>query len=26
VGYRPKTSIEEGLGKFTQWYREFYQV
>lgn len=26
VGYRPKTSIEEGLGKFTQWYREFYKV
>ncbi|MBO6556997.1 MAG: NAD-dependent epimerase/dehydratase family protein [Pseudomonadales bacterium] len=24
--YRPKTSLEEGLTKFVNWYREFYQV
>jgi UDP-glucuronate 4-epimerase len=26
VGYRPVTSIEEGLHKFVQWYREYYNV
>ncbi|WP_243354928.1 NAD-dependent epimerase [Bacillus litorisediminis] len=24
VGFKPKTSIEEGIGKFIDWYREFY--
>jgi UDP-glucuronate 4-epimerase len=23
-GYRPKTSIQEGIDKFIDWYREFY--
>lgn len=26
VGFKPKTTIEEGLGKFVEWYRDFYQV
>jgi UDP-glucuronate 4-epimerase len=26
VDYRPVTSIEEGLHKFVQWYREYYNV
>ena len=24
IGYRPKTTIEEGIKKFITWYREFY--
>ena len=24
VGFKPKTSIEEGLQKFTDWYVEYY--
>ena len=24
--YRPETSLEEGLSKFVNWYREYYQV
>lgn len=24
VGFKPKTTIEEGLGKFVEWYRSFY--
>lgn len=24
IGYRPKTSIEEGIEKFIAWYRDFY--
>ncbi|MBN2283120.1 MAG: NAD-dependent epimerase [Deltaproteobacteria bacterium] len=24
VEYRPRTTIEEGLGKFIDWYREYY--
>lgn len=24
LGYRPKTSIEEGINHFVKWYREFY--
>jgi len=24
IGYRPETSIEEGIGKFITWYRKFY--
>ena len=23
VGFRPSTSLDEGLGRFTQWYREY---
>jgi UDP-glucuronate 4-epimerase len=26
TGFRPKTSIEEGLGQFVAWYRTFYGV
>lgn len=26
VGFRPSTSIELGVGRFVQWYREYYQV
>ena len=26
VGYRPNTSVEEGVGRFIEWYREFYKV
>jgi UDP-glucuronate 4-epimerase len=24
VGFRPRTTIEEGIGRFVEWYREFY--
>jgi UDP-glucuronate 4-epimerase len=26
VGFRPSTSIEEGIGTFVAWYRKFYGV
>jgi UDP-glucuronate 4-epimerase len=26
TGYQPQTSIEEGIGKFVDWYREYYGV
>ncbi|MEM1068993.1 MAG: NAD-dependent epimerase [Planctomycetota bacterium] len=26
VGFRPSTSIEEGVKRFVQWYRDYYQV
>ena len=26
LGWEPKTRIEEGIPKFVQWYREYYQV
>jgi UDP-glucuronate 4-epimerase len=26
LGFNPKTSIEEGVGKFLAWYREYYQI
>lgn len=26
VGFKPATSIEEGIKKFVSWYREYYQV
>lgn len=25
IGFRPSTSIEEGLGRFVDWYEEFYK-
>ncbi len=25
VGFKPKTSIEEGIGKFVEWYLDYYQ-
>lgn len=24
VGYRPSTSVEEGIGRFVAWYRDYY--
>lgn len=26
IGFRPSTSIEEGIGKFVEWYRDYYRV
>lgn len=26
TGYRPKTSVEEGVAKFVRWFREYYKV
>jgi UDP-glucuronate 4-epimerase len=26
VGFRPETSIEEGIGKFIEWYKGYYGV
>ncbi len=26
VGFKPSTTIEEGLSKFVEWYREYYGV
>jgi UDP-glucuronate 4-epimerase len=26
VGFRPRTSLEDGLGSLVRWYREFYGV
>ncbi len=26
VGFKPETSIEEGIGKFVEWYRSYYQA
>jgi UDP-glucuronate 4-epimerase len=26
VGYRPSTTVEEGVGRFVDWYRDYYGV
>ncbi len=26
VGYKPTTTVEEGIGRFVDWYRGYYQV
>ncbi len=26
LGYKPATSVREGIGKFVQWYREYYAL
>ena len=26
IGFKPSTSIEDGLQKFADWYKEFYNV
>ena len=26
VGYKPQTSIQEGIGNFVEWYRNYYKV
>ena len=25
-GYRPSTSIEDGIGRFIAWYRDYFKV
>ena len=25
-GFKPSTSIEEGIGKFVEWYKEYYKI
>jgi len=26
IGFKPKTTIEEGIQKFVDWYKEYYQI
>jgi UDP-glucuronate 4-epimerase len=26
VGFKPETTIEEGIGHFVDWYREYYNI
>jgi len=26
VGYRPQTSLDEGIAAFVEWYKGFYRV
>ncbi|MEG3641610.1 NAD-dependent epimerase [Magnetococcus sp. PR-3] len=26
LGYRPQTTVEEGIGQFVEWYRDYYKV
>jgi UDP-glucuronate 4-epimerase len=26
VGFRPRTTIEEGIGRFVEWYKDYYKV
>ncbi len=26
IGFKPKTSIEEGIRRFVKWYKEFYRI
>jgi UDP-glucuronate 4-epimerase len=26
VEFKPRTSIEEGIGRFVDWYREYYRI
>jgi len=26
TGYRPQTSVKQGIGKFVAWYRDYYNV
>jgi UDP-glucuronate 4-epimerase len=26
VGFRPRTTIEEGISRFVTWYKDFYRV
>ncbi|MGA8262224.1 MAG: NAD-dependent epimerase [Arenicellales bacterium] len=25
-GYKPRTTVEDGVGRFVEWYREYYEV
>jgi UDP-glucuronate 4-epimerase len=26
VGFRPRTTVREGIAKFVQWYKEYYGI
>ncbi|MFA9396905.1 MAG: NAD-dependent epimerase [Clostridiaceae bacterium] len=26
IGFKPSTTIEEGIGKFVDWYKEYYEI
>ena len=26
IGFRPKTSIEEGIRRFVAWYRDYHKI
>ena len=26
VGYQPATSVEEGIGRFVEWYKDYYRI
>jgi UDP-glucuronate 4-epimerase len=26
VGFKPATTVEDGVAKFVAWYREYYEV
>ena len=26
VGYRPETSVEDGVARFVAWYRDYHRV
>ncbi|MEP3670811.1 MAG: GDP-mannose 4,6-dehydratase, partial [Roseibium sp.] len=26
TGYRPKTTVQEGVGRFVDWYRDYYRI
>jgi UDP-glucuronate 4-epimerase len=26
VGYKPETSVEEGIARFVEWYKEYYKI
>ncbi len=26
TGYRPKTTVQEGVARFVEWYRDYYRA
>ena len=26
IGYKPKTSIKDGVSKFIEWYKDYYEI
>ncbi|HEX6266929.1 MAG TPA: hypothetical protein VFZ81_08525, partial [Burkholderiales bacterium] len=26
TGFRPRTGVQEGVGRFVEWYRDYYKV
>jgi UDP-glucuronate 4-epimerase len=26
VGFRPRTPVREGIGRFVKWYKEYYGI